>query len=161
MRARAGGAEFRRCCRDALSVRDQAEWKRSSRCAGERSGARADMPRWVRTWPKAVESAGLKVVSANRAERSVLAEHGMSAFSYGENVAVFVHRVDVTAHRWAKPIFDELDRHFRSRRVGGCLHFLPTQQRAKLVAGSTRRTLSREAELKPRGLGPRRGNISS
>lgn len=79
-----------------------------------------------------MESAGLKVVSANREERSVLAEHDMSAFSYGENVAVFVHRVDasqstvevvskarlktnVTAHRWAKPIFDELDRHFRSR----------------------------------------------
>src|SRR5262245_21345980 len=44
--------------------------------------------------PKAVEAAGLEFVSANREEHSVLAQRSMTAFSYGENVAVFVQPID-------------------------------------------------------------------
>jgi hypothetical protein len=79
--------------------------------------------------PTAVTAAGLEFVTANRDDRSVLAQRGMTAFSYGENVALFVdavtaqrQRVEVVSKKamatnvfapsWAKPIFEELDKKF-------------------------------------------------
>jgi len=79
--------------------------------------------------PSAVNAAGLKFVAANRDDRSVLAQRGITAFSYGENVAIFVdpltgqkQRVEVVSKKamatnvfapsWAKPIFAELDKKF-------------------------------------------------
>jgi hypothetical protein len=60
----------------------------------------------------------------------VLAQRGITAFSYGENVAVFVEKIEpakssvevvskkamstnVFAPDWAKPIFEQLDKHFK------------------------------------------------
>lgn len=79
--------------------------------------------------PAAVTQAGLEYISADRDARSVLAQRGMTAFSYGENVAIFVNSagparqdVEVVSKRamatnvfapdWAKPIFAELDKKF-------------------------------------------------
>jgi hypothetical protein len=80
--------------------------------------------------PTAVTQAGLEFVAANRDDRSVLAQRGLTAFSYGENVAIFVdsaaqqkQRVEIVSKKsmatnvfapdWAKPIFAELDKKFR------------------------------------------------
>lgn len=41
-----------------------------------------------------VRMSGLSVVSDDKATGEILAEKGMSAFSYGENVAVFVKEID-------------------------------------------------------------------
>lgn len=79
--------------------------------------------------PDVVKAAGLHFVSANRDERTVLAQRGMTAFSYGENVAIFVEKVEETkssveviskkamatnvfAPDWARPIFEQLDKKF-------------------------------------------------
>jgi len=80
--------------------------------------------------PDAISSAGLQFVSANRDDHSILAQRGMTAFSYGENVAIFVEKVadtkssvevdskkamvtNIFAPDWAKPIFEELDKKFK------------------------------------------------
>lgn len=80
--------------------------------------------------PEAIHLAGLKFVSANREDRSVLAQRGITAFSYGENVAIFVDKVEETkssveivskkamktnifAPDWAKPVFEQLDKKFK------------------------------------------------
>lgn len=80
--------------------------------------------------PTAVTEAGLEFISANRDDRSVLAQRGITAFSYGENVAIFVtplqpqkQEVEVVSKKsmatnvfapdWAKPIFAELDKKFK------------------------------------------------
>ncbi len=79
--------------------------------------------------PAAITQAGLEYISADSEARSVLAQRGMTAFSYGENVAIFVKSagparqdVEVVSKRamatnvfapdWAKPIFVELDKKF-------------------------------------------------
>jgi hypothetical protein len=74
-----------------------------------------------------VNSSKLKLVSENRGEGQILAQRGMSALSYGENVAIFVEsqgsdvktRVEVVSKRtlsttvfatnWEIKIFEELD----------------------------------------------------
>jgi hypothetical protein len=80
--------------------------------------------------PEAIAAAGLKFVSANRDDRSILAQRGVTAFSYGENVAMFVEKVDeakssvevvskkamqtnIFAPDWAKPVFEQLDKKFK------------------------------------------------
>ena len=80
--------------------------------------------------PGAINDAGLKFVSANRDDRFVRAQRGMTAFSYGENVAVFVEPIEdgrssvevvskkamqtnVFAPDWTKAIFRELDKKFK------------------------------------------------
>ena len=80
--------------------------------------------------PEAINAAGLKFVSANLADRSILAQRGITAFSYGENVAIFVETIEaakssvevvsmkamttnIFAPDWAKPIFEELDKRFK------------------------------------------------
>jgi hypothetical protein len=79
--------------------------------------------------PSAVAAAGLEFVTSNREDRSILAQRGMTALSYGENVGIFVdsatpqtQRVEVVSKKamatnvfapnWAKPIFAELDKKF-------------------------------------------------
>ncbi len=44
--------------------------------------------------PSALSSLGINIVNANRADNTVLAEKGVSAFSWGEKVALFVTPVD-------------------------------------------------------------------
>lgn len=80
--------------------------------------------------PGVVKAAGLEFITANREDRSVLAQRGITAFSYGENVAIFVEKVEETkssvevvskkamttnvfAPDWAKPIFEQLDKKFK------------------------------------------------
>jgi len=79
--------------------------------------------------PTAVTEAGLEFLTANRDDRSVLAQRGITAFSAGENVAIFVNpraektqevevvskksmATNVFAPNWAKPVFTELDKKF-------------------------------------------------
>ena len=52
--------------------------------------------------PKAIQGlggGGPKIIGDNKAEGYVLAQGGMSAVSYGENVAIFVEKVDATRTR--------------------------------------------------------------
>jgi uncharacterized lipoprotein len=77
------------------------------------------------TVPKALNNLGLSVAGENKEEGYVLAQKGLTAFSYGENVAVFVEKVDekqtkvevvskksmgtnVLAWNWEKPVLDKL-----------------------------------------------------
>jgi hypothetical protein len=80
--------------------------------------------------PEVVTEAGLEFIAANPSDNSILAQRGITAFSYGENVAIFVEIVtegdttsveviskksmqtNVFAPNWAKPIFKELDKRF-------------------------------------------------
>jgi hypothetical protein len=69
-------------------------------------------------------------VNANRDDHLVLAQRGITAFSYGETVAIFVDKAEemkstvevvskkamttnIFAPEWAKPIFEQLDRKFK------------------------------------------------
>jgi major membrane immunogen (membrane-anchored lipoprotein) len=74
-----------------------------------------------------VNGSKLKLISENMGEGQILAQRGMSALSYGENVAVFVQRQEsdektrvevvskkalsttVFATNWETKIFEELD----------------------------------------------------
>jgi hypothetical protein len=79
--------------------------------------------------PTAVTEAGLEFIATNKDDRSVLAQRGVTAFSYGENVAIFVNpraearqevevvskkavATNVFAPNWSKSIFTELDKKF-------------------------------------------------
>ena len=79
--------------------------------------------------PASLERVGLEIATADSARQTLLAKGGVSAFSWGEAVAVFVRPVDarhcsvevvsrkawienLTAKRWEKPIFDELAKEF-------------------------------------------------
>jgi hypothetical protein len=81
-----------------------------------------------RVWqvlPAAVKTAGLEYVAGNKDEGYALAQRGLSAFSYGENVAIFIDKptsdstkvevvskkamaTNVFAPDWAKPILDKI-----------------------------------------------------
>ena len=81
-----------------------------------------------RVWqvlPAAVKSAGLDYVAGNKEEGYALAQRGLSAFSYGENVAIFIDKptststkVEVVSKKamattifapdWAKPILEKI-----------------------------------------------------
>jgi len=75
-----------------------------------------------------VKTSGLDLVAEDKSNRTILAQRGMSGFTYGENVAVFVAELDgktatrvevvnkrsfaanITAANWASRIFRELDK---------------------------------------------------
>ena len=81
-----------------------------------------------RVWqvlPAAVKSAGLDYITGNKDEGFALAQRGVSAFSYGENVAIFIDKLtsestkvevvskkamatNVFAPDWAQPILDKI-----------------------------------------------------
>ena len=76
--------------------------------------------------PKATSRWGLDVLDENEQERYILAVKGVTLFSFGENVAVFVDKVDdketrvevvsmpvvfnLFARNWGEPILEELSR---------------------------------------------------
>lgn len=80
-------------------------------------------------WPlvvMAVNDVGLELVTANESSNMILAQRGITAFSYGENVAIFVEahneikcRVEVVSKKametnifapnWSNAIFKNLD----------------------------------------------------
>ena len=77
---------------------------------------------------QSVKSSGLALISENKEKGNVLAQGAMNAFSYGENVAIFVEDVggktktrvevvnkralaaNITAANWEKRIFEDLDK---------------------------------------------------
>ena len=81
-----------------------------------------------RVWqvlPSAVKSAGLDYVSGNKEDGYALAQRGLSLFSYGENVAIFIDKpttestkvevvskkamaTNIFAPDWARPILDKI-----------------------------------------------------
>jgi hypothetical protein len=79
----------------------------------------------------AVNTSGLALVSERKTEGKILAQRGMTAFSYGENVAIFVESapnqegtrvevvnkkslaVNITAANWDSRIFKTLDAKFK------------------------------------------------
>ena len=80
--------------------------------------------------PEVITNAGLQFVSANNDKHVFLAEHGVSGWSWGENVAIFVGKIEsektsvevitkrklvtnITAQDWDGPIFIQLDRKFK------------------------------------------------
>jgi uncharacterized lipoprotein len=83
------------------------------------------------TLPEILKELGLKVAGDNKAEGYMLIEHGASAFSWGERVAIFVERIGTKGHTrvevvskgalgvniaatdWSKQIHDRLAQHFR------------------------------------------------
>ena len=97
--------------------------------AGKGTGISQSYPVAVdRVWqvlPAAVKLAGIDYVTDNKAEGFALAQRGLTAFSYGENVAIFVDSVQpqvtkvevvskkalattIFATDWAKPILDKI-----------------------------------------------------
>jgi hypothetical protein len=80
--------------------------------------------------PDVIKAAGLHYVSANRDEHMFLAKRGITGWSWGENVAIFVEKIEdgktlvevvtkremvtnITAQDWDGPIFIQLDRRFK------------------------------------------------
>ena len=77
--------------------------------------------------PQVLSEVGLQMVGDNKTEGYILAQRGITAFSYGENVAIFVETVggvtktrvevvskkalatNVFAPSWEKEILDKLD----------------------------------------------------
>lgn len=102
----------------------------AQRGSGEKVTYQASFDEIWAELPNAITAAGLKFVSANREDRSMLAQRGITAFSYGENVALFVEKTDeskssvevvskkamqtnIFAPDWAGPIFEQLDKKFK------------------------------------------------
>ena len=81
-----------------------------------------------RVWqvlPDAVKSTGLDYVSGNKDQGYALAQRGLSLFSYGENVVIFIDKpttestkvevvskkamaTNIFAPDWARPILDKI-----------------------------------------------------
>ncbi len=97
--------------------------------AGKGTGVSQSFPVSAeRVWqvlPAAVKNAGIDYVADNKAEGYAVAQRGISAFSYGENVAIFVDAVQpevtkvevvtkkalattIFAPDWARSIFDKI-----------------------------------------------------
>jgi len=75
-----------------------------------------------------VKSSGLQLVAENKDEGTILAQRSITAFSWGERVAIFVEKMgdtvatrvevvnkrvlatNITAANWEKRIFEELDK---------------------------------------------------
>ena len=80
--------------------------------------------------PDVIKAAGLQYLSANRDQHMFLAKRGITDWSWGENVAIFVGNIEngktsvevvtkrelvtnITAQDWDGPIFIQLDRRFK------------------------------------------------
>jgi hypothetical protein len=80
--------------------------------------------------PEVITNVGLQYVSVNNDKHMFLAKHGISGWSWGENVAIFVGKIEdgktsvevvskrelvtnITAQDWDGPIFVQLDRMFK------------------------------------------------
>ena len=102
----------------------------AARGTGEKITYQASFDEIWAELPEAVKAAGLKFVTANRENRSILAQRGVTVFSFGENVAIFVEKIEakkssveinsqkaiktnVLAPNWAKPLFEQLDKKFK------------------------------------------------
>lgn len=66
---------------------------RAAKGSGPSREYAASMDKVWNTIPAVLKELELPLVSQNRAEGTVLAQRGITAFSYGENVAIFVEPV--------------------------------------------------------------------
>lgn len=99
---------------------------------GKRHSYQASFDEVWGAMPEVVREAGLELVSKDRESRQVIATHGMSLFSYGENVAIFVRpeaadatqveivskavmSTNVFANDWTDDLFAELGNRFHER----------------------------------------------
>lgn len=81
---------------------------------------------WAKTL-EVVQESKLELVAKDKESGSILAQKGMSAFSYGENVAIYVEKkgdsatmvevvskralaTNITARNWSSYVFEELDK---------------------------------------------------
>jgi len=87
-----------------------------------------------RAWEAAiagVRASGLSLAAENKAEGYILAERGPTAFSWGENVAIFTKKVsarqttvevvskkalatNITAADWTQDLFNQIDQRLRN-----------------------------------------------
>jgi len=80
--------------------------------------------------PEIITNVGLQYVSVNNDQHVFLAQHGITGWSWGENVAIFVEKIEdgktsvevitrrklvtnITAQEWDGPIFIQLDKKFK------------------------------------------------
>jgi len=80
--------------------------------------------------PEVITNAGLKFAGVNNDKHVFLAKRGVTGWTWGENVAIFVEKIEdgktsvevitkrklmtnVTAQEWDGPIFIQLDKRFR------------------------------------------------
>lgn len=104
-----------------------------ARGTGEKVFYRASLDKVWQAVPEVVTQVGLREVSADNEKHVLLAKRGVTGWSWGENVAVFVEGVDaektsveviskrklvtnITAEKWDAPIFIELDKRFARAR---------------------------------------------
>jgi len=103
---------------------------KSAKDTGEKVVYKASFEEIWDAMPGVVTAVGLDFISENTSDNSILAQRGMTAFSYGENVAIFVAvviegdttsvevvsikamKTNIFAPSWAEPIFEELDKNF-------------------------------------------------
>jgi len=105
---------------------------RNARGQGESRTYNAPFDTVWKTVPTAVNELGLMVAGENEEEGYILAAKGITAFSYGENVAIFVEKIDdeqtrvevvskkamatnIFAWNWEKPILDKLSEMLNSK----------------------------------------------
>jgi hypothetical protein len=86
-----------------------------------------------KTMPTVLSEVGLQMVGDNKSEGYILAQRGITAFSYGENVAIFIESVggitktrveavskkamatNIFAPSWEKDILDKLDEKLKAK----------------------------------------------
>jgi len=104
---------------------------RAAKGSGPSREYAASMDKVWNTIPIVLKELELPLVSQNRAEGTVLAQRGVTAFSYGENVAIFVEpvggqtrtRVEIVSKKametnifapdWSREILDKLGEKLR------------------------------------------------
>jgi hypothetical protein len=94
--------------------------------SGEKVIYKASFDEVWEVMPAIISGVGLELVSANQEQHVFLAKNGISTWSWGENVAIFVGKVEtnrtcvevitkrklvtnITAQEWDAPIFTRLD----------------------------------------------------
>mgnify|MGYP003526411240 CR=1 FL=1 len=104
---------------------------RAAKGSGPSREYAASMDKVWNTIPVVLKELELPLVSQNRAEGTILAQRGVTAFSYGENVAIFVEpaggatrtRVEIVSKKametnifapdWSEEILDKLGQKLR------------------------------------------------
>ena|SRR5437879_12572899 len=101
-----------------------------SRGTGERVIYKASFDEVWAAVPEVITNVGLQYVNLNNDKHMFLARRGITGWSWGENVAIYVEKIEdgktsvevitkrklatnITAQDWDGPIFIQLDRRFR------------------------------------------------
>jgi hypothetical protein len=101
-----------------------------ARGSGEQVIYKASFDELWAAMPEVITNVGLQFVSADKDKQMFLAKRGITGWSWGENVAIFLEYIEygktsvevvterklvtnITAQDWDGPIFIELDRRFK------------------------------------------------